>query len=494
MWDNRLPMGELTRRQLFRTAAAVPLAGQAAAAPRPNVLLIMADQLRADALGAWGNSVIRTPHLDALARTGARFTNHWTQHPVCMPSRASIFTGRYPSAHRVRSNGVPLAPTEVTLAQLFAGAGYRTGGAGKFHFIPHLHGQLPTMETHPGPFYGFTEFHMGEDGRRGEQAVWISRNYPQYAGKPDNQIPLKLHNSTWSADHTIRFIRESVAGHQPFFAFCSFVDPHHPYNPPSPYREMYRETDMPAPWRKDGEHDDKPPFYAGLLKEQRKITDRLRYFRTQYFGEITLIDDSIGRILQSLEETGQRAGTIIVFCSDHGDSLGDHDIWYKGPYHYRPVACTPLIINWPGRVREGKVVDGLVQTIDIFPTLTELAGIANPPGVQGRSQAAVLTTAAGETGYTSALIEFADSGAAVEGVPNHLESGDLYTLVTPEWRMSYYPARPWGELYNLREDPHEFANLYHSPSTADVRRKLKDELLDRIAAAHDPLPVRQDLY
>ena len=213
----------LTRRAALGSIASLAAVrrNQAQAAPattdRPNVLLIMSDQHRADVIGAYGNPVIRTPNLDRLAAGGTRFTNHWTQHPVCMPSRASIFTGRYPTAHGVRTNGVRLPAREITLAEMFRRAGYATGGAGKFHFIPHLPDRLPTMETHPEPYYGFQEFHLGEDGRRGEHAQWIRREYPQWAGKPDHEIPLQLHNSSWVASHTVEFIRKSARGSQPFF-------------------------------------------------------------------------------------------------------------------------------------------------------------------------------------------------------------------------------------------------------------------------------------
>jgi len=141
-----------------------PQSGASAPARKPNVLLIMTDQHRKDTIGVYGNSVIKTPNLDALATSGVRFENCYVQHAACMPSRACIFTGRYPMAHRVRSNGVPLSKSEITLAHIFTKNGYRTGGAGKFHFIPHYpyRSPLPMMETHPEPYYGFQEFHSNQ--------------------------------------------------------------------------------------------------------------------------------------------------------------------------------------------------------------------------------------------------------------------------------------------------------------------------------------------
>lgn len=486
-------MPGLTRRELLAGAAIAPAA--AAAAKKPNVLLIMTDQHRADAIGAYGNHVIRTPNLDRLAEGGTRFNSCWSQHPVCMPSRASIFTGRYPNAHRVRTNGVRLPEYEVTLAKHFRANGYRTFGAGKFHFIPHFMGNLPLMENHPEPYYGFEEFHIGEDARRGEQKVWLEREHPEFAGKPDYMLPHDLHTTGWVANHTIDCLRRAASAGQPFFAFASFVDPHHPYGPPSPYREMYKEKDMPAPMVRPGELEDKPAFIREIAESQRKTYQRVGYHRTQYYGEVTFIDDAVGRILKTLEELKLRENTLIVFTADHGDLLGDHYMFYKGPYHFRQCANVPLIVNWPGVVRGGQVVDGIVQEIDLFPTMMDFAGLSNPLGIQGRSQRAVLTGGGSGTGYDSALIEHGISGAALPAAGKlGKQPPDVWTLVTPEWRISYSPGAEIGQLYDHSSDPNEFVNRWKDPKLADVRARLTRQLLDRILEAHDPLPVRELPY
>lgn len=481
----------MTRRTFAGTAAAAALAR---AATRPNVLLIMTDQHRMDAIGAYGNQVIRTPHLDSLAATGARFTSCWTQHPVCMPSRASIFTGRYPSSHGVRTNGIRLPRYEKTVAQAFLDAGYETFGAGKFHFIPHYpyRSPLPLMETHPEPYYGFREFHLGEDGRSGEHWQWIRRNHPEYHGKPDHLIPVELHNSYWVASHTIDSLERAARSGKPLFGFASFVDPHHPYDPPPPYSGMYREQDMLPPVVRPAERDAKPAYYGALYEMYSEWGAPARH-RTQYYGEVTFIDDSVGRILGALERLKLRENTLIVFLSDHGDLLGDHYLFTKGPYHYRHCASVPLIVNWPGHVKRS-VVEGIVQEIDVMPTILDLAGVPVPPGVQGRSQKAVLTGATSDTGYTSALIEYGTSGVAAPGSSLGPDAPDLWTLRTPKWRMSYLPAVHTGELYDLENDPDEFVNLWDRPGLEPVPSQLKEELLDRILMAHDPLPVREKPY
>lgn len=487
----------MTRRGLLAQSllAAAPAAGEPA--DSPNVLLIMTDQQRMDSIGAYGNPVVRTPNLDALAAGGTRFTNCWTQHPVCMPSRASIFTGRYPSCHGVRTNGVRLPLHETTLAQAFLAAGYDTFGAGKFHFIPHYpyRSRLPSMDSHPEPYYGFREFHLGEDGRSGDHWRWIARNYPRYDGKPDSMLPLEAHNSHWVASHTIDYLKRAASrGRTPFFAFASFVDPHHPYNPPPPYRDMYKAADMPPVIARPEERDAKPPHYNAFYEMYKGWGDPAK-LRAQYYGEVTFIDDSIGRILRTLEEFKLRRNTLIVFVSDHGDLLGDHYLFTKGPFHYRHCASVPLIVNWPGHVSAGKVIDGIVQEIDLMPTILHMAGVSVPEGVQGRSQHAVLNGWSMDTGYTSALIEHRTSGVtAADASLRDRAVVDLWTLRTRKWRLSYYPSVQTGELYDLENDPDEFRNLWNLTRYDQFQRTIKDELMDRILQAQDPLPRREKPY
>jgi arylsulfatase len=480
----------LSRRKFLKTvgtrAASLALspAGPAreASSAKPNVLVIMTDQQRKDTIGAYGNPVIKTPHLDSLAKSGVRVENCYVQQAVCMPSRASIFTGRYPMAHRVRSNGVPLSTCEMTLAHVFAQNGYRTGGAGKFHFIPHYpyRSPLPMMETHPELYYGFQEFHVGEDGRSGGHWVWIKRNHPEHDKTPDHQIPLELHNSYWSASHTVDFIRKCANRREAFFAFCSFVDPHHSYNPPTPYREMYKKEDMPEPVRREGELDDKPPHLRSRANKHGRMNEceRVAHNRTQYYGEVTFIDDAIGKILKVLDELKIRDNTLIVFTSDHGDMLGDHLLYYKG-LAYPQSANVSLIFDWLGHLKTGKVVEGIVQEIDIFPTIMKLVGIECPPGVQGKSQGKVLTANSDDTSYEYAYIE-------------HPETD--YSLRSSKWRFTYYPGKEYGELYDLESDPNEFVNLWNDSTLDKVKQELVKRLLDRIVGTRDPLPLREAPY
>lgn len=463
---------------------------------RPNVLLIMTDTQRFDDMGAYGNPVIQTPNLDALCNGGCRFDRCHTQYPACMPARATVFTGRYPMAHGVWSNGVALPESERTLAHWLADAGYRTGGAGKFHFLPHhpYRSPLPTMETHPGPFYGFQEFHLGEDGRSGEHWQWIREFHPEYENAPDHEIPPELHNTHWATSHTIDFMREAVRAREPFFAFCSYVDPHQSYNPPPPYRDMYAEADMPGPVRREGELNG-TRFERLLDGNMKRYNERTAYFRTQHYGEMSFIDDHIKRLTDALDELSVRDNTIIVFVSDHGDMLGDHWLWWKGAYHYRACTGVPFFVHWPGRVKPGNAVDGMVQQTDVVPTVLDLLGIEIPPGVQGRSLKPILTGETNTTGYEFAYSESVSSGAVhPEFQTNPGRGADTLTIRNHEWRFTVHSGAGTGELYDLKNDPDEFENRWDDPAFREIRSDLTLALLDRAAATRDPLPQRTHPY
>jgi arylsulfatase A-like enzyme len=241
---------------------------------------------------------------------------------------------------------------------------------------------------------------------------------------------------------------------------------------------MYRAKDMPAPIEQEGEFDDKPPKLHAARKRREGVKGDVAHNRTQYYGEVTFIDDSIGRILKTLDDLDIRDNTLIVFIADHGDMLGDHDLYFKG-VAYPQSASVPFIVNWPGRLQPGKVVNGIVQEIDVLPTILELVGLDIPPGVQGRSQKTVLTTSTADTGYEYAYVEHADSD---------------YTLRSLKWRFTLYPGKPYGELYDLETDPHEFTNLWDKPNLQAVKVDLTGKLLARIVETRDPLPVKEKPY
>jgi arylsulfatase len=498
---------------------------------RPNVLLITTDQHRADCLGAYGNRAIRTPNLDRLAAEGVRFDRAYVANPVCTPSRASILTGRFPRAHGAWNVGVKLPEDEVGLSHVLGAEGYRTAILGKAHFAPILEpappgrydsrafwAANPECDWH-GPHYGFetARLAIAHGGATGHYAQHLRRSAPEVlelfgparalappSGAHESwksAVPAEHHVSTWVADLTIDYLERERE--RPFFVWASFPEPHHPFSPPAPYCDMYDPLRVPLPPRRTGDLDDKPPHFGAYYRRELDRIDyrsewalglagladadlarmperHLREIVAHYYGMITLVDDQVGRILGAVERLGLRERTIVVFTSDHGELLGEHGLLLKGPFHYEGLVRVPLIWRWPGEIDGGQAVSGLANLVDLAPTILELTGVPAPAGVQGRSLAPLLR---GRTARVqdATLIENCEK----PGVLN------VKTVVTERWKLTYYAGRPFGELYDLVDDPHEYVNLWDHPGHAADRDALLRRLLDLLVETEDPLPPRR---
>ena len=484
---------------------------------RPNILLITADQLRCDALSIYGNRVMNTPNIDKLAEEGVVFDSTFCQNPYCMPSRWSIFTGRYPRHHGVRENGVVFRRDEITLAKVLKNNGYSTGAFGKMHLTPQLATRYED-ENWPKDDFGFLVKHLTNDSKRGEYLDDLkARNIQVYREvleqgelkiKEDlasaaerafdlgpqvweNKVPPELHQTSWVADKFVDYLGGS--NRKPFFAWVSFVDPHHPFDPPEPHASMYDPEKMPLPSRRDNEFDDKPPHFTRMLKGLSPGNEKYDFttisdlgwqtIKSRYYGMVSLIDYNIGRILEKLKSSGLYEDTIIVFTSDHGELLGDHGILFKGPFHYDCLIRVPLIIKWGDRICGGSRINEISQHIDLVPSLLSYAGIPVPGGVQGRSLQPLIDGDR-ETIYDYALIEH-----------NNMAWGlNMKTLRSQDWRMTYYAGRSFGELYDLSKDPNEFTNLWDSEDYREVRDDLKSILLDRLISTEDFKQKREANY
>ncbi|MCL4416462.1 MAG: sulfatase-like hydrolase/transferase, partial [Actinobacteria bacterium] len=297
---------------------------------KPNILLISADQLRCDAIGAYGNKVVKTPNIDSLASDGVVFENHFVQNPYCMPSRWSIFTGRYPKNHGVRENGVIFDNSEITLARTLKEAGYNTAATGKMHLTSQLLAKEDEDEKWPQDSFGFQVKHLTDDSKRGEYLRYLESenkeiyDYVLNQGKEkidedlnesfkrpfnlapqikDNKIPAELHQSSWIAQKTIEYIKDNK--NNPFFIWCSFVDPHHPFDPPEPYASMYDINDIDLPIRMDDEFEDKPKHFKDMYLGNSTGNERYDFstitdmgWKTviaKYWGMVSLIDYNVGR-------------------------------------------------------------------------------------------------------------------------------------------------------------------------------------------------------
>ena len=495
-----------------------------------NVILITTDQQRADSLGCVGNPVVKTPNIDALAQRGAVFRNHFTPHQICSPSRATLFTGLLARHHGLTRNGVALPEDIPLITHDLKAAGYSTRGVGKFHFQPILAGPehrmpdsnafwtLPESRNWAGPFYGFdaVDILIGESvsaTEGGHYARWLRETAPEAADLylPDHALgprpadcdeiwksamPEELHYNSWIADRACDFIAGADAS-DPFFLFVSFPDPHHPFTPPAPWCDMYDSADMPLPERRENElalmpdyvsesdgadgtksyvdflRDPGPPREQGFMQTTFAMSDAtLQQAIAHTYGMISMIDDRIGQIMAALEARGLAEDTLVVFTSDHGELLGDHNLIRKGPVPYRQLLNVPLVMSGPGITPGAR--RQFTSHLDLKATLLEHLEISGEAG-DGRSFAGVLSDPDGQTQDHL----FAEYHARTR--PETYNQ----SLITTEWRLTLYPENPdWGELFDLRADPGEHRNLFHDPEFASVRAELARQLHEQ----HPPAP------
>lgn len=488
----------------------------------PNIILIMTDQQRADHLGVMGHPVLQTPHLDALARTGAVFCDHITPHQICAPSRASLFSGRYARHHGLVSNGIALDEDIPLVSADLSAAGYRTHGVGKFHFQPILAAaehrfpdseafwSLPESEGWTGPFYGFetVDSLIGESvaaAKAGHYARWLAETAPgadrlyrpDYAIKPPpddcdevwaSALPDQLHYNSWITAQACSALRRQQKD-QPFFLFVSYPDPHHPFAPPAPWCDLYDPADMPPPHHRRGELDDMPGYildtdrqeaassYVEFLNNpgppreqgfmqttQRMSEDTLRLIKAYTCGMVSMIDTGIGQLRAQLAQLGLTENTIIIFTSDHGELLGDHGLIRKGPSPYLALLKVPLIITGPGIVAGMRT--GLTSHLDLRATCRALAGLDEVP-TDGQSLLPMLADLT-RTGRKRLFAEFH---------PRVRKDTYNQTILTDRWRLTCYPEQAaWGELFDLDADPYELNNLYHRPEYKAVKDELNAQL------------------
>ncbi|HUU99021.1 MAG TPA: sulfatase-like hydrolase/transferase [Phycisphaerae bacterium] len=476
-------------------------------ASRPNILWICTDSQRWDTLGCYGNPLVHTPHLDALAEEGIVFEQCFAQSPVCTPSRASFLTGRYPRTTRVRQNGQVMPKDEVLITHLLAEAGYTCGLSGKLHISACYPAQYPTGE--PRVEDGYSAFHWSHhpsgDWATNEYNDWLAEQGVAFQTPPHPEsrfvkvgMPAEYHQTTWCAHKAINFIEAAAPADRPWLFSLNPFDPHDNFDPPADYLERYldRLADIPLPNYTPGELDHKPIFqridHRGAYNDPRnypfpEMTDKdHRLVRAAYWAMIDLIDAQVGRVLAALERTGQRDSTIIIFTSDHGEMLGDHGVYLKGPYFYDPAVRVPLIVCCPALIPGGRRSAALVELTDVAPTLLDAVGLPRHAGMQGRSLWPRLTGDADPNRHRADVYcEYYNALAC------HKDPAAYATMLrTARHKLVVMHGQQPGELYDLAQDPAETHNLWDSPEHQEAKLALLQRLCDRMAWTADPLPLR----
>ena len=493
-------------------------------AKRPNFVLILTDQQQRKSLGCYGNQHIKTPRFDALAREGIVFDRAFTANVICSPSRASLLTGRYPRSHGLVTNGMQLDQVnEITLGQVLAANSYRTANIGKIHLAPH--GELDTEITanesgqespeslrfwqagkkFPLPYYGFQEVRLCN----GHGNDWTDYYHDLLAKDPKlpelmksdkalvpttgapsswkSAMPEEHHPTTWVADEAIQKLEQFAGRAEPFFLCLSFPDPHAPYCPPAPWCDMYDPSSVPLPRRHPDQLKTASACYRRANEKYTELfgynpmdmpEDYVREIVAHTYGMVSLLDKHIGRVIDAISRLGLRDDTIVVFTTDHGEHLGDHGFIYKVAV-YDELIHLPLIWWSPSRFGQPRRQQGIVSHIDLMPTILDLAGIANPRGLQGISYKAGLQTGQ-HPGRDWAYLQD-DEGD---------DTTYMRTVWTPRCRLTYYLPEAEGDLFDLDSDPDEFINRWNDPAYCSLRNEMMGLLLRATIEAADPKPEK----
>ena len=488
----------------------------------PNIIVITTDQQRKDSLGCYGSNFINTPNIDRLSAEGVRFDRAYCTNPVCTPSRTSIFSGKYPGRHGAWNIGMNVAKEEVFISNLLKEKGYRTHLIGKAHFnsfqgdydqsvesLAHWRERYPGFT---GPYYGFDEVEMaightigGVTGHYGcavrekfgtddpKDMGIVRKSKKIFGGEAyDWNLPLEQTNALWTAERTVEFLQNSASNESPFLLSVGFQDPHHPHALPHEYAKKLNPSGIPLPHYTEGELDNKPPHF-NMAREGKLNTSHFRgefgiaghYLgdpnvnfldiseedaqlgRTYYYGLVELIDYGIGMILEALDKLNLSENTIVVFTTDHGDLLGDHGLWMKGPFHYEQLINVPLIIRWLGHIKSGMEISSLVSLADILPTIMSMCSFENPEGLDGVDLTPVIMGEANEA-RDHILVECTDD-------PKGLR---LKTIVTNRYKLTFYYGQSFGELYDLEMDPWEENNLWEIDQMMYIKAELLMKLIN----------------
>jgi arylsulfatase A-like enzyme len=473
---------------------------------RPNVLWLCADQLRYDTLGCYGDPIVETPNIDRLAAMGIRFSRAYCQSPVCAPSRASFLSGRYPRTVRVRQNGQDIPEEERLVTKILADNGYACGLAGKLHLSACHPSVCPDTERRIDD--GYRAFHWShepgftdrESWSGNEHRTWLLENGVVHTERihdacrfVEHGIAPEYSQTKWCTDKAIEFIQAAQAEGTPWLFSVNWFDPHHSFDPPAGLLEKYaaKLDAMPLPEYTQGELDGKPLFqhkdHTGSYDKPGHYAytamdgNDHRMLRAAYYAMIELLDIHVGRLLDFLEETGQLGHTLILFHSDHGEMLGDHGIYLKGPYFYEQAVRVPLIAAYGNRFSSGAVHEGLTELTDLAPTILDLCGLPEEPGIQGVPLLSRRDSVYCE--YYNANIRHRNPKAYLTMVRD-----ERYKLCRAHFLED---GQVQGELYDLQDDPGETFNLYHDAAYIDVKARMLELMTDRMAAAADPLPVRK---
>jgi choline-sulfatase len=485
----------MNRRTFVKSSVMVATATFARRAPaaragaKPNVLLIMSDQHKRSCMGAYGDTVARTPNLDDLAAKSVRFTNVYCANPVCTPSRASLMTGLYSHNHEARDNSHSYSAQHKTMAHHFNAAGYTTALIGKMHWVDaQSHGFEYRLEFNDwfqslGPKTAIYADELGRPNSGSGQPeiddLWRDSGDPwkDVRHKDDregsvhvgrvSELPEQDHFDSFVARETVRYLRKHKQEDGPFFLVASFLKPHDPFMPAKRFADMFKAEDMKLSdtWGK-ADLTSLPQEVVKSIQNNGPTPEvrdpaKAREHMAYYYANLAQMDDCVGQVLQVLKETGSDRDTIICYTSDHGEMLGDLGLWQKFEF-YEGSCGVPLLIHLPGGV-SGVVTTPLSQ-VSLSATLTDLCSVRQVRPNDGVSFASFIRDPDSKREFGPVFAEYA------LGAP-----GAKYMIRDREWKYTYW-EHDREELYDLKSDPAELHNLAPDARCRDEVARLKAAL------------------
>ncbi len=455
---------------------------------RPNIIFIITDQQRYDTIRALGHDYVDTPNIDRLVREGVSFSGCHITAASCAPARASLFKGYYPHTTGILKNADTWRRSWI---ELLNDSGYHCTNIGKMHSWPFEtelgFDERYVVENKDRYLEGRYYFDEWDKALRFKGLVKQQReqyrklpDYNESLGAFDWNLPEDTHPDTFVGDMAVWWLK-SYPKTEPLFLQIGFPGPHPPYDPVPRYSEPYMNRELPLLEVTQEELENQPPAFKELRQHNFEIdhdsvvhlpnpTPEQRHRqRAYYLANVTMIDEKVGEILDTLEEQGYLENSVVIFTSDHGDCLTDHGHSQKWTM-YDAITRVPLIVRAPERFGQGQKIEALCQQMDLGPTILELAGIEPPPTLEAIS---MLPALANEDGNWAGR-DYVFAEQAADGI---LTGCSFMTMVRDDaWKLVHFLDQPHGQLFDLQADPNEVQNLWSDPAHAAKKQELLDVL------------------
>lgn len=445
---------KITRRQFIARAgtlaATLPFVNFVRASAendRPNFVFILTDDQRYDAMSCAGHPFLKTPNIDRIAREGAFFKNAFTSISLCSPSRACFLTGRYAHSHGIKDNRTPMSDDLITWPRILQKSGYDTAFIGKWH-----------MDAQQGPRPGFNRWvSFTGQGSYEDPKINVDGVESKHTGYMTDIL----------TDYAVEWLKRKRSA--PFCLYLCHKAVHGPFKPAPRHANLFRDIKPQWPASSQEDLSGKPDWFVERQRMRRgKQTDQeLAEFMRNYYATVVGIDESVGRVLQTLDQLGVTDNTVVIFASDNGYFIGEHGMLDKRAAYEESIRI-PFLMRYPKLVKPGTVIDEMILNVDLCPTVLEIAGEKVPDGVQGRSFKKLLTGDASGWREDFLYEYFYESG---------FNTPTIRAVRTKNWKYVEYPGSDYpAELWDLVNDPHEMNNLINDPSKSDILADMKNRL------------------